>query len=363
VGKDGSMKIVFIVGARPQFIKHAALLPALDGHELFTVHTGQHYDAELSREQFRALGLAEPENLGITGGAPLPVLVAMLEPVAESLRHHNPHIVLVYGDTTSTLAGALAARMLSLPLGHVEAGLRSGDRTMPEETARVLTDHAADLLFAPTTHAVSNLYREGLGERTVLTGDLMYELLAQKLPSLERDILKELELKEKGYILLTVHRAANTDDSDRLRRILTAVAKAPLPVVFPVHPRTAQRIKEAGLSGLLDLFKVTPPLVYDRNLALLSHARLCITDSGGLQKEAYFLGVPCLTLRDRTEWVETVEDGANRCVDADPALIADGINSAPPVGRIRDLAGEPPPSVRIARALEEWWGKGSKTHR
>jgi UDP-N-acetylglucosamine 2-epimerase len=357
MGAYRTMKIVFIVGTRPQFIKHAALLPALGRHELVTIHTGQHFDEELSREQFRALGLGEPTNLGIPGGEPTTVLAAMLDPLVTALRKHNPDIVLVYGDTTSTLAGALAARMTGLPLGHVEAGLRCGERDMPEEIARVVTDHVADLLFAPTTQAVTNLYHEGLGERTVLSGDLMYELLAQKLPNVKKEILQELGLKERGYILLTMHRAANTDNPMRLRRILSSVAKAPLPIVFPVHPRTALRIKEAGMSDLLDLFIATPPLVYDQNLALLLHSKVCITDSGGLQKEAFFLGVPCLTLRDRSEWVETLEDGANRCVDDDPESIAAGIANAGPKRRVRDLVGEPPPSVRIAQALEEWWEK------
>jgi len=357
MGKDRTMKIVFIVGTRPQFIKHAALLPALSQHECITIHTGQHYDEELSREQFRALGLPEPVNLGIPGGEPVTVLGALLDPLATSLRQQNPDVVIVYGDTTSTLAGALAARMLGMPLIHVEAGLRSGDRTMPEETARVVTDHLADLLFAPTTHAVANLYHEGLGDRAMLTGDLMYELLAKKHSNLNKSILNKLGLKEDGYILLTMHRAANTDDPIRLRRILTGVAKAPLPVVFPVHPRTAPRIKEACLNDLLDLFVVTPPLVYDESLALLKHARLCITDSGGLQKEAYFLNVPCLTLRDRTEWVETLEDGANRCVDDNPEWIEAGIRGAGRMRRVRHLLGDPPPSVRMAQALEEWWGR------
>ncbi len=351
------MKIVFVIGTRPQFIKHAALLPALSQHECITIHTGQHYDYELSGEQFLALGLPQPINLGIPGGEPASVLAAMLNPLIASFREHHPDIVIVYGDTTSTLAGALAARMSGIPLAHVEAGLRSGDREMPEETARVVTDHLADLLLAPTTHAVANLYHEGLGDRTVLTGDLMYELLAKQLPHLDESILDKLGLKEDGYILMTMHRAANTDDSSRLQRILTSVAKAQMPVVFPVHPRTAQRIKEAGISDLLDLFITTPPLVYDENLALLKHARLCITDSGGLQKEAFFLNVPCLTLRDRTEWVETLEDGANRCVDDNPALIEAGIAEAKRVKRSHNLVGDPPPSVRMAQAIEEWWGK------
>ena len=352
------MKIVFIVGTRPQFIKHAALLPALTPHECITIHTGQHHDDELSREQFRTLALPEPINLGIPGGEPSTVLGAMLNPLVASLQEHNPDIVIIYGDTTSTLAGALSARMLGLPLVHVEAGLRSGDRTMPEETARVVADHLADLLLAPTTHAVANLYHEGLGDRTVLSGDLMYELLEKKIHTLNKGILNRLGLKDDAYILLTMHRAANTDNPQRLRRILTSVSKAPMPVVFPVHPRTALRIKEAGMTDLLDLFVVTPPLVYDENLALLANARLCITDSGGLQKEAFFLGVPCLTLRDRTEWVETLGDGANRLVDDDPELIAVGISEAKRIKRSRSLVGEPPPSVRMAQAIEERWGKG-----
>lgn len=351
------MKILFVIGTRPQFIKHAALLPALSQHECITIHTGQHYDDELSCEQFRVLGLPEPINLGIPGGEPASVLAAMLEPLMKALHQHQPDIVLVYGDTTSTLAGALAARMSGIPLGHVEAGLRCGDKNMPEETSRVVTDHLADLLFAPTTYAVTNLYHEGLGDHTVLTGDLMYELLAKQLPHLDKSILGKLGLKENSYALMTMHRAANTDDPVRLRMILSTVAKAPMPVVFPVHPRTAVRIKEAGLFELLELFITTAPVVYNESLALLKHARLCITDSGGLQKEAFFLQIPCLTLRDRTEWVETLEDGTNLCVDDDPALIMAGIVDAKRRRGIQNLVGDPPPSVRMAQALEEWWGR------
>jgi len=284
------------------------------------VHTGQHYDDELSRIFFEELGVPSPEHeLNAGGGtntAQTARILAALEPVLSEL---SPEMVLVYGDTNSTLAGAVAARQAGIPVGHVEAGMRSFDREMPEELNRVLTDHASDLLLCSTETAVANLEREGAAGEAHLVGDVMADvsLAFRDIADERSSVLSELGLEEGSYLVATAHRAGNVDRPERLERLADLLAAMPEPVVFPVHPRTRLRLEETGLIDRLEGVRVVRPLGYLDFLKLARHARAVLTDSGGVQKEAYLLGVPCVTLRDTTEWVETVESGWNVLVDLD----------------------------------------------
>lgn len=330
------MKIVSIVGARPQFIKAAPLSHALKGagYEEILVHTGQHYDYEMSRVFFKELGLSEPGiNLGVGSGPhgwQIGTMVIKLEEILVSMR---PDWVLVYGDTNSTLAGALTACKLRMPLAHIEAGLRSYNREMPEEHNRVLTDHCSDVLFCPTKTAVKNLQKEGVTEGVHLVGDTMYDAVLEfgKMSLEQRSILEALKLRPKQYLLATLHRPYNVDHPETLRHLIQAFIDIDETMVFPVHPRTRERIANLG-SDFGKIFeksrvKMTAPVSYLDMLMLQQNARLILTDSGGIQKEAYFLGVPCVTLRSETEWVETVDSGWNVLVDCKTAKIMESVRS------------------------------------
>lgn len=330
------MKVISIVGARPQFIKAAPVSKALReaSHQEFLMHTGQHYDYGMSQVFFEELGISEPDvNLEVGSGPHGWQTGQMLIQIEDVLLAEKPDWVLVYGDTNSTLAGALAACKLRLPLAHVEAGLRSFNREMPEEHNRVLTDHCSDLLFCPTQTAVDNLAREGITQGMHLVGDTMYDAVLQftEVARERSTILQDLGLKPKEYLLATVHRPYNTDVSENLRDILTAFVETGERVVFPVHPRTRQRIAEFGLEDMLTCqhsnVRLIAPVGYLDMLTLEQHARLILTDSGGMQKEAYFFAVPCVTLRPETEWVETVQVGWNLVVGAEPRYIFEAINS------------------------------------
>lgn len=318
------MKVVTVVGARPQFIKAAAVSPLLRqvATELI-VHTGQHYDFNMSDVFFEELELPKPDyNLGIGSGLHGFQTGRMLEAVEEVLIREKPDWVLVYGDTNSTLAGALAAAKLHIRVAHVEAGLRSFNREMPEEINRVLTDHASDLLFAPTRAAMDNLSREGLLNRAVLVGDVMADILFRIQPKLRyaQELLERWGVQPGNYVLLTLHRPSNVDEPERLHQILLALSRLEEPVLFPVHPRTQERIREFALGEIARAqpFRCVPPFGYYEMLAAEANARVIVTDSGGVQKEAYLLEVPCITLREETEWVETVEVGWNRLVGVRP---------------------------------------------
>jgi len=315
------------------------------GHTEILVHTGQHYDDDMSAVFFRDLGFPEPNyNLGVGSGPHGWQTGQMLIRLEEIMQREKPDWVLVYGDTNSTLAGALAACKLRIPLAHVEAGLRSFNREMPEEHNRVLTDHCSDLLFCPTQTAVDNLAREGITQGVHLVGDTMYDAVLQfaEIARQRSTLLQDLGLKPKGYLLATVHRPYNTDNPENLRNILAAFAEIEEPVIFPVHPRTRQKMAEFGLltvtedersmtnvrrsslvPGHLHLIE---PVGYLDMLMLEQNARLILTDSGGMQKEAYFFGVPCVTLRPETEWVETVEAGWNVVVGAERERIVGAVN-------------------------------------
>ena len=339
------MKVVSIVGARPQFIKAAPVSQVLRlEHTEILVHTGQHYDYGMSQLFFDELGLPEPDvNLGIGSGKHGEQTGQMLMGIEQILLEEKPDWVLVYGDTNSTLAGALAAVKLHTPVAHVEAGLRSFNREMPEEHNRVLTDHCADLLLCPTQTAVDNLAKEGIIQGVHLVGDVMYDAVLQ-FSSLARErsnILKNLGLKPGKYLLATVHRAYNTDDPERLRSILSAFEEIDEQIVFPVHPRTRQRMTELGLNNPQSAIqnpKCIAPVGFLDMLMLEQNARIILTDSGGVQKEAYCFAVPCVTLRPETEWVETVEAGWNITVDADRERIEWATN-----GKI--WPGNSPPAI------------------
>jgi len=332
-----SVRIVTIVGNRPQFVKAAAVSRLLrERHEELLVHTGQHYDDELSKVFFEELGIPAPDReLGAGSGSnseQTARILAALAPVLDELR---PGLALVYGDTNSTLAGALAAAQADIPVGHVEAGMRSFDRSMPEELNRVLTDHASDLLLCSTQTAMDNLDREGVHGEAHLVGDVMADVsLAFREIAAERSaILGELGLEPGAYLVVTAHRAGNVDDPARLERLVALLEALPQPVVFPVHPRTRARLEAAGLLDRLDGVTLVPPLGYLDFLELARHARAILTDSGGVQKEAYLLGVPCVTLRDTTEWVETVDAGWNVLVDLDREAALAALERTPPPER------------------------------
>jgi UDP-N-acetylglucosamine 2-epimerase len=323
------MKIVSIVGARPQFIKSAPVSKSIKetGYQEYQIHTGQHYDYGMSRVFFEELDLAEPAvNLGIGSGSHAQQTGKMLIAIEPILIAEKPDVVLVYGDTNSTLAGALAATMLNIKLAHVEAGLRSFNHQMPEEHNRVLTDHCSDLLFCPTQTAINNLLIEGIQTGVHLVGDTMYDAALQfsKIAAQRSKILQTLGLKPKHYLLTTIHRAYNTDNPEILRNILEAFQQVQDTIIFPIHPRTSNVLKSMNLSIPKNL-KVIDPVGYLDMLMLEKHARLILTDSGGMQKEAYFFQVPCLTLRPETEWVETVESGWNKVVGAETKAIVGSI--------------------------------------
>jgi UDP-N-acetylglucosamine 2-epimerase (non-hydrolysing) len=310
------MKILSIVGARPQFVKLAPIAHALTlgGHEHVIVHTGQHYDANMSDVFFEDLAIPEPDvHLGVGSGSHGVQTGAMLSALDGVLDEHRPDWVLVYGDTNSTIAGALSAVKMHLPLAHLEAGLRSFNRLMPEEHNRVLTDHAADLCLAPTQTAIDHLTHEGLGARAVLVGDVMTDVCL-RIAAEVRDSappLPEGVDPSQDYLVSTIHRAENTDDPARLRQVIHALAALPVPVVLLAHPRLVSRASAARIDLQAGSLRTTDPLGYPQMVAAVLHSRGVVTDSGGLQKEAFLLGAPCTTLRTETEWTETVDLGWN----------------------------------------------------
>ncbi|HKP37817.1 MAG TPA: UDP-N-acetylglucosamine 2-epimerase (non-hydrolyzing) [Pyrinomonadaceae bacterium] len=325
------MKVLTVIGARPQFIKAAPVSEALRaaGHQEFLVHTGQHYDYRMSKIFFEEIGLPEPDvNLEVGSGSHAWQTGQMLIGVEQVMSQQRPDCVLVYGDTNSTLAGALAASKLQFSIVHIEAGLRSFNREMPEEINRLLTDHCADVLFCPTQTAVDNLAREGITSGVHLVGDTMLDATLQFAETARRrsTILDQLNLESKRFLLATLHRPYNTDEPAKIRAILNAFSATGETVVFLVHPRTKAKIEEFGDSGRCnDLVKMMPPVGYLDTLMLEQHARMILTDSGGMQKEAYFFGVPCVTLRPETEWIETVESGWNVIAGSDSARIVSAV--------------------------------------
>lgn len=331
-----TLHFLSIVGARPQFVKAAMIAAAVRDHNCGAspaervrhtlVHTDQHYDKNLSDVFFQELPLPRPKHhLGVGSGSHGKQTAALLERTEQVLLEEDPDVAIVYGDTNSTVAGALAAAKLKIRIAHVEAGLRSFNRLMPEELNRVATDHLSDLLFCPTDTAVRNLKREGITNGVFLTGDVMLDAVLSLRPLAKKrsGVISRLGLQPAAYILLTIHRAENTDSVEHLVNVVELLTRLKRPTVFPMHPRTRDRL--ASTPKLRALHKallsagnvqVIDPVSYLDMLELESNARLILTDSGGVQKEAYFLGVPCLTLRDETEWTETLKGNWNRLVDA-----------------------------------------------
>lgn len=352
------MKIVSIVGARPQFIKCAPLSRELRReHEEVLVHTGQHYDTEMSEIFFKELDIPEPDyNLGIGSGLHGEQTGKILREIEKVLIKEKPDMVLVYGDTNSTLAGALATSKLHIRVAHVEAGLRSFDRLMPEEINRVLTDHISDLLFCPTQTAVENLAKEGITEGVHLVGDVMVDALEYncKIAEERSHIIEELELEYGKYLVITVHRPGNTDSKENMSNIIGALEESGKRVVFPVHPRTGKFLREYGMwDNMPANVVVIEPVGYIDMLKLMSGAGKILTDSGGMQKEAYVLGVPCITLRENTEWVETLDGGWNVLVGADKGRIIKALNKFELESKQKYMFGIGDASKRIKEII---WG-------
>jgi len=347
------MKVLTVVGARPQFIKAAPVSAALRRcHREFLLHTGQHYDREMSAIFFDELGVPAPDrNLGIGSGPHGEQTGRMLGAVEEVLVEQRPDWVLVYGDTNSTLAGALAAAKLHVPVAHVEAGLRSFDRRMPEEVNRVVADHLSSLCLCPTASAAAQLEREGISG-AVVTGDVMYDVFLEHTKRAPAGgAIDRLGLEAGGFVLATLHRAENVDHPERLAAILDGLARSGCAVVLPLHPRTRQAMARAGLAAG-PAIRVVEPVGYLDMIGLETAAAAVVTDSGGVQKEAYFAGRPCVTVRDTTEWTETVEAGWNRLVGCDPGAIAEAVAGFRPGGERPPLFGDGHAATRVVAALE-----------
>ena len=351
-----TVKVVSVVGARPQFIKASVLSREIrKGHREVLVHTGQHYDREMSEAFFEELEIPPPDvQLGVGSGSHAEQTAAMLLGIERTLLIERPDWVLVYGDTNSTLAGALAASKLNIAITHVEAGLRSFNRTMPEEVNRVVVDRLSSLLLCPSEQAVENLDREGIRDGVHVVGDLMAVALASAIARISRDrrsAVKRFGLAKGGFALATIHRAHNVDDPARLTAIVSALNGLELPVIFPVHPRTRLQLQELQ-SEIAPHVHLIAPVGYEEMTSLLIDARIVLTDSGGLQKEAYWASVPCVTLREETEWVETVETGWNVLVGADPVAIANAVRSSVTPAEHPELYGGANTAADCVRLLE-----------
>jgi UDP-GlcNAc3NAcA epimerase len=351
-------RILSIVGARPQFIKLSPMAKALEGKfEHVIVHTGQHYDDAMSGVFFEGLLLPQPNyNLGVGSETHAVQTASMMVGLEEVMKEVQPHVVAVYGDTNSTLAGALVAAKLTIPIAHVEAGLRSFNRTMPEEVNRVVTDRISLFLFAPTPSAMQNLSREGMKDDAYLVGDVMLDALVMNRGLIERNssILERLRVQSKGFYLATIHRAVNTSGHQHLDAILHGLQRLDAPVVFPVHPRTRRVMEEHHVDiAVLSNIRFIEPVGYLEMLVLQTHARKVLTDSGGVQKESYCLHTPCITLREETEWVETLEGGWNQLVGSDVQKIIKATTSNPPSTLQKDIFGDGQASVLIADILDK----------
>ena len=346
--------IATIVGARPQFIKAAPVSRTMASKfKEVLIHTGQHYDYGMSDVFFTEMNMREPDfNLGIGGGSQGEQTGRMLIELEKVIDSVKPDCVLIYGDTNSTLAGALAAAKAKIPIAHVEAGLRSYNREMPEEINRVLSDHVSDLLFCPTAAAVENLAREGIVKGVHRVGDVMYDALLHDLEPARKksQIMSQLGLKKGEYALATVHRAGNTDDPSRMRAILEGLGSLEMRVVFPVHPRTRKMMGEWNLQGSSNILMIEPVGRFDM-LLLQANANCILTDSGGIQKEAYWAGVRCITLREETEWVETVSAGWNKLAGVEPQTIRSIFETWFPTGERAPLYGDGHAAEKICSIL------------
>jgi len=351
------MKIASIVGARPQFIKLGPLSKKIrEKHQEIIIHTGQHYDINMSGQFFDDLQIAQPDfNLEIGSGDHALQTGQMIIELGKVLNKIMPDMVVVFGDTNSTIAGALVSTKMQIPIAHVEAGLRSFNKEMPEEINRILTDHCSDLLFAPTETAMNNLKNEGLISKSYLTGDIMVDaLMINKERALKKsNILDVLGLFEKDYLLFTLHRPYNVDSKENLKRIIAELSKIEKPIVFPVHPRTKKMIKSIDVK-VGNNFKIIDPVGYLDFIMLEQASKKILTDSGGIQKEAYMLKIPCITLRPETEWVETVETGWNKLVGFDSSLLIEAVKSFSPNGEQEKIFGEFGCAEKVLEIIEDF---------
>lgn len=358
-----NLKICTIVGARPQFIKAATVSRAIKKYNEETshdeileiiIHTGQHYHDKMSGVFFRELEIPNPAyNLGIGSGTHGEQTGKMLAAIEGVLLIEKPDWVLLYGDTNSTLAGALSAAKLHIPIIHIEAGLRSFNRSMPEEINRVVADHLSHLLLCPSQVAVNNLFKEGIIKGVSIVGDVMAEAMsfaAQRIHS--ENINEKFQIQDKAYLLTTIHRAENTDNEDRLQNIMTALNSLEETVLLPIHPRTRKILYEMHVN-LKPHIKIVDPVGYFEMVALEKSARMILTDSGGMQKEAYWLKVPCITLRDETEWIETVERGWNKLTGSNPSIIIEAVHNFIPPKEHVPLYGDGQAALGALQAIIE----------
>lgn len=323
------MTVLIVVGTRPQIIKSVPVIhEALkQGLAMQIIHTGQHYDPALSEVFFNELSLPEPlANLNVGSGSHVFQTAEIMIRLEKYLITEKPSLVLIPGDTNSALAGTLATVKLGIPVAHLESGARSYDMKMAEEINRRLIDHSAKILFAPTNNCKANLEHESVTGKIYQVGDTMYDVFVKfKQKADKSDIINKLDLEKKEYAILTTHRAENVDDPAKLKKMLLAMENAEMPIIFPIHPRTRNRLKENGISLSDANIRPIDPVGYIEMLALLKNAKIAITDSGGLQKEAFWSNTPCITIRDRTEWTETVDLGVNFVTDVDPTRIAQAL--------------------------------------
>lgn len=348
------MKILTVVGARPQFIKAAAVSNIIrKEHEEVLVHTGQHYDENMSKVFFQELQIPKPDyNLEIGSGNHGEQTGKMLIDLERIYLKEKPDLVLVYGDTNSTLAGALCASKLLIPVAHVEAGLRSFNMNMPEEQNRILTDHISKLLFVPTATAEANLHNEGINQHVHNVGDVMFDAVLhfKKLAEKKESILEKISVKSGEYILTTIHRAENTNDINRLKNIIEALNESGKKIVLPLHPRTKKYIEDYNLQ-FSDNIKLIEPVGYLDMITLEMNSQKIVTDSGGVQKEAFFMKKPCITMRDETEWVETVKNGWNIVVGTDMDKILNSIINFKPEMKQRDIFGDGKAAYKILNII------------
>jgi len=351
------MKVITVVGARPQFIKAAAVSNVIRKyHNEILIHTGQHYDENMSKVFFEELNIPKPDyNLEVGSGNHGMQTGTMLINLEEIYLKEKPDMVLVYGDTNSTLAGALTASKLLIPVAHVEAGLRSFNMAMPEEQNRILTDHISNLLFTPTETAVNNLYNEGLKNNVYNVGDVMYDavLYFKKIAKAKSNIIEKLKIKENDYILTTIHRAENTNDINRLKNMIEALNESEARIILPMHPRTKKYIESYELR-IGENISVIDPIGYLDMINLEMHAQKIVTDSGGVQKEAFFMKKPCITMRDQTEWVETVINGWNIIVGTNKDKIIDGIKNFKPQKEQDNVFGDGKAAEKILKVLTQY---------
>jgi UDP-GlcNAc3NAcA epimerase len=349
------MRLVSIVGARPNFIKLAPVSAVLrQQHEEIIIHTGQHYDYNMSAQFFDELAIPAPDYHLEVGSGPHGVQTGrMLEAIEQVLMKEQPDWVIVYGDTNTTLAGALAAVKLHIPIAHVEAGTRSFNRTMPEEVNRIMTDHISSLLFCPTETAYRQANKEGITQGVAFVGDVTYDILLQvqsKVDVHAQALLPALDIAPQTYFVMTIHRPSNTDNSVAMCNIAQALRQLDMPIIFPIHPRTRACLQRYDIDWA-EHIRFIEPVGYLDMLALERNAYRILTDSGGIQKEAFFLGVPCVTLREDTEWPETVEVGWNALVGSRRQAIIDAVGLPKPQPLQRNLFGEGDAAVRIVQSF------------